>query len=78
MIKSVTLDLKGYVSTLDGILPGMDLILSYFETFKEPYSGNKVIEVILNAGWRKIMKYFKLTDESLVYITVIVLNPNLK
>ena len=78
LIESVTLDLEGHASTLEGTIPGMDLILSHFESFKERYHGNKVMGAMLNAGWRKMNKYYKLTDESPAYIAAIVLNPNLK
>lgn len=33
---------------------------------------------MINAGWRKMVKYYKLTSESPAYVAAIVLNPNLK
>lgn len=56
----------------------MDLILSYFETHKEKYQGDARLEAMINAGWRKMNKYYKLTDESPAYVAAIILNPNLK
>lgn len=33
---------------------------------------------MVNSGWEKLSKYYKLTDQSPVYIAALVLNPNFK
>lgn len=56
----------------------MDYILNAFEEDKVIYASNKFITSMLNAGWRKMDKYYNLTSETPAYAAAIVLDPNLK
>jgi hypothetical protein len=78
LLATATLELESSSSTLDGVLPAMDLILSHYEDYKIKYQGETTMEAMINAGWRKMNKYYQLTEESSAYIAALVLNPNFK
>ena len=56
----------------------MHLILEYYEAWKSTYSEDPILIAMINAGWRKIDKYYRLTDSSPAYIASVILDPNLK
>ena len=60
-------------STLDLILLSMDYILSQFEKIKETYESDVIIALMFNLGWAKIDKYYRLSDNTPVYIAAIIL-----
>ena len=61
-------------STLDLSLPCTDYILSLFEKHKVIYKDDPTFATMFNSGWKKMAKYYKLTDRTPVYITAIVLH----
>ena len=77
-LASTTLSLEGASSTLDQVLPAMDFILYHYEEYKARYQGNGIMEAMINAGWRKLDKYYQLTEHSPAYVAALVLNPNFK
>ena len=77
-LECITLELESNFSTLDCVLSAIDLLLSHYELFKESYSDDNILSAILNAGWRKLDKYYSLSDITLTYVTAIVLNPGFK
>jgi hAT family C-terminal dimerisation region len=77
-LKGITLELEGHSATLKGTLPAMDLILKAYEDRKIEFEGDKVMEAMVNAGWRKMDKYYRLTDKTPAYVAAVVLNPSLK
>jgi hypothetical protein len=40
----------------------MDFILQHYESAKEKYSNDPYLAPIVNLGWAKIDKYYRLTD----------------
>ena len=78
LLSQTTLALETSTSTLDAVLPAMDFILEQFEQFKERYKHDKKLASMFNSGWKKMVKYYKLTDESPAYVAGIVLDPNAK
>lgn len=73
-----TLALEAHHSTLDTVLPAMDFVLEQFESFKEQHRDHAVLAPMFNSGWKKMEKYYTLTDDSPAYLAAIVLNPNFK
>jgi len=65
-------------STLNLTLPSTDYILDLFKKIKTEYKDNLTFVSMFNSGWAKIDKYYKLTDKTPAYITVIVLHPSRK
>lgn len=93
-IVDVTSMVEGTNATLDRVLPSMEFILDHFEKGKvyilylffvlithlnqvkfadDPYLGP-----CCSAGWRKIDKYYSLTDDSTAYMAAVVLDPSHK
>ena len=56
----------------------MHLILEYYEEWKSTYNQHPILISMVNARWKKIDKYYNLTDSSPAYIASIILDPNLK
>jgi hypothetical protein len=72
---------KAYESqelTLDLSLPYTDYILALFKYHKDEYKNNPTFIIIFNSSWKKINKYYKLSDKTPAYITAIVLYPGRK
>ena len=65
-------------STLNLTLSLTDYILDLFKKIKTEYKDNLTFVSMFNSGWAKIDKYYKLTNKTPVYITVIVLYPSRK
>ena len=64
---------KAHESTLNLTLPCTDYILALFEHYKEDHKDNPTFTTMFNSNQKKINKYYKLLDKSLVYIAAIVL-----
>jgi hypothetical protein len=60
-------------STLDLIFPYTDYILMLFERYKNKYKNDLTFATMFNSGWKKIDKYYKLSDKTPANITAIVL-----
>lgn len=78
VFKDITLELEGHASILAMALPAMDLILSHYEKGMHTYRDHTHMRSMCDAGWRKMEKYYGLTDSSSAYVAAIVLNPSLK
>jgi hypothetical protein len=63
---------------LDIILPVMDYVLKQFESAKDGSVGDAILAPMLNSGWSKFDKYYRLTEESPAYTAALVLNPKRK
>src|SRR5437667_7503958 len=70
----------GARSSIWEILPAMEILLQHLETAKVEFehSDYKHITIGINNAWKKLNKYYKLTDMSPIYVAVIILNPQLK
>jgi hypothetical protein len=77
-LKMATKALEGHAATLDRVLPSMDFILDVFERGKRANVDNVIMAPMYNAGWRKLDKYYQLTDDSPAYVAAIVLHPQHK
>jgi hypothetical protein len=69
----ITLELESNASTLDNVLPAMDMILSHFELYKTKWKDDERLAAMINSGWVKMEKYYRLTEESPAYIAALVL-----
>ena len=78
LLKQTTKSLEGLGISLTKALPTMDFILKRFEDRRKEYKNNTVIAPLFQNSQEKLRKYYKLTDETLVYIAVIVLNLSYK
>jgi hypothetical protein len=65
-------------STLDLSFPCTDYILALFERYKVEYKDDLTFAIMFNSGWKKMNKYYELTDKSLAYIAAIILYPGRK
>jgi hypothetical protein len=73
--KDATLSTEGRAATLEKLLPTMDFLLEQFEEGKTRYANDRYMLPCCNSGLSKLQKYYKFTDQSLVYIAAIVLCP---
>lgn len=60
--KQATLALQGHETTLNKALPTMDYILGLFEKAKQNYADDPFMLPMINSGWAKLTKYYKLSD----------------
>ena len=74
----VTKDTEWDTSTLDQVLSGMDFLLMHYDEAKQQYIGNKVMMEHFLTSWYKFDKYYKLTDDTPVYATAVLLHPSLR
>jgi len=77
-IKESTKAMESPDSGLELTLPNMEYILNLFETNKTLNAKHPVMGPMLNSGWLKFEKYYKLTNKSPAYATAVVLNPQFK
>jgi hypothetical protein len=77
-LKMATKALEGHAATLDRVLPSMDFILDVFERGKRASTENVIMAPMYNSGWRKLDKYYQLTDDSPAYVAAIILHPQHK
>lgn len=56
----------------------MDFLLKQFEDSKKKYQDDIFIGPCCNSGWKKLNKYYSLTERSPVYIAALVLCPQWK
>lgn len=76
----VTLATEGVDTFLYKVIPGMDLLLSQLEEYKNIYEHHPLSHMkhVINMGWSKLDQYYKLTDEVPAYVASVVLHPALK
>ena len=65
-------------STLDLSLPYTDYILALFKRYKDEYKDNPTFAIMFNSSWKKINKYYELSDKTPTYVTIIILHPGRK
>lgn len=65
-------------STLDLVLPSIDYILAQFEKLKGVHKDNPIFSPMFNSGWAKMDKYYRLSDNTPVYVAALVLHPSRK
>lgn len=70
-----TISSEGRTDTLECVLPTMDFLLECFEEWKKTHALDPFIGPCCNAGWKKLEKYYALTDRSPAYIAAMVLCP---
>ena len=64
--------------TLNLVLPSTDYILSLFKRLKNEYKDDPTFVLMFNLGWKKIDKYYKLSDKTPAYVAAMVLYPSRK
>jgi hypothetical protein len=63
---------------LDIILPVMDHVLKQLESAKDDLVDDDILAPMLNLGWSKFDKYYRLIEESPACTAALVLNPKRK
>lgn len=78
--RDATAACEGRFATIDTILPTMDFLLERLEAGRRnpTYITDKFLYPCIDAGWRKLRKYYLLTERSPAYTAAIVLCPNTK
>ena len=77
-LAQATMALQSNSNTLDRVLPAMDFILGRFESGKNEYAAHPVMGSMFNSGWAKMEKYYRMTDDTPVYVAALILNPRYK
>lgn len=78
-----TLELEGHRGNgvLYDLLPTMDYLLVHLESTLQLYKARKCSPHLLSSitlAWRKLEKYYRLTDENIVLYAAVVLHPSMK
>ena len=53
----------------------MDFLLEHYESHKAKFRDNPTLSLMINSGWAKLDKYYRLSDQSPTYVVAIVLTP---
>jgi hypothetical protein len=73
-----TLSTKFRGATIARVLLTVDFLLEQFEDGKRKYQDDIFMGPCCNSGWKKLDKYYSLTERSPVYIAALVLCPQWK
>lgn len=73
-----TLACEGRYSTAETILPIMEFLLEIFEEGRLKHVENQFLGLCCQAGWDKLIKYYRKTGESCAYVGAVVLDPTRK
>jgi hypothetical protein len=73
-----TLATEGHASSIDLTLQSMDFLLYKFEQAKAKYELDPFLGPCCNAGWKKLDKYYSMTDRTPAYSAALVLCPHFK
>lgn len=73
-----TLATEGHASSIDLTLQSMDFLLYKFEQAKDRYDLDPFLGPCCNAGWKKLDKYYSMTDRTPAYSAALVLCPRFK
>ena len=63
---------------LDQMLSSMEFLVAHFRAAQLKYNANPCMMTHLLASWFKFDKYYKLIDDSPVYVAAILLHPSLR
>ena len=90
-LKDVSSMMEGNITGVGGfhgngaladVLPGFDHLLDHLERSKAMLAGKgrefASLRTCVNLAWKKLDEYYKLTDDSAVYLVASVLDPRLK
>ena len=69
---------EGRNAIIDSVLPAMDFLLELFEQGAEEFRHDTYMSLCIDAGWKKLVQYYKKADRLPSYIAAIVLNPTKK
>lgn len=78
VFKEITKSTEGESNTLDQMLSSMDFLVTHFRAAQQKYEANPRMTTRILASWFKFDKYYKLTDDSPVYVAAILLHPSLR
>ena len=73
ILKQTTKSLENSFTSLSMVMPAMELIMGHFECQRT--SADSTMAPLYQAGWEKMMKYYRGTDDSPVYAAAQVLHP---
>ena len=66
---------EGLFDTVDRMLPGIEFLLEYLEQSRVLYENNPYMHCRVDCAWKKLIKYYNKTDDTLAYMAATVLNP---
>lgn len=70
---------QGHFATVDKVLPTMEFLLGVLERGKNMYAEDmRFMGPCTKAGWEKLDKWYRRTDDSIAYCAAVVLCPNRK
>ena len=66
---------EGMLDLINRILPCIEFLLQHLENTKEIYRHNIYMTPRVDAAWAKLEKYYKHTDDTIIYVAATILNP---
>jgi hypothetical protein len=78
ILEQATLATEGICDGLEKTLPMMDFILNLLDEAKVEHIDDPVLFPAIQAGWKKLSKYYDNTSKSPAYAAAVVLDPSLK
>ena len=76
--KDTTKSLEGDLTTLDKVLWSMDFLIKHVKSKQEEYAANINLSALLLTIWFAFNKYYKLTNKTPAYASVLLLNLTLQ
>lgn len=73
-----TLNTQGMQASLDTTFTNMEFLIKHFNDMKIKHSENPQFNSRVHTAWFKFDKYYKLSDDTAVYTTSILLHPELR
>jgi hypothetical protein len=73
-----TLATEGYEATIDRVLSTMEFLLEKLEAAKVEFKEHSFLSPCINSAWKKLDKYYGLTERSSAYTAAMVMVPSQK
>jgi hypothetical protein len=73
-----TLNTQGITDSLDTTFTAMEFFVKHFNEMKNKHKDNPQINARVLTAWFKFDRYYKLTDETAIYVASVLLHPELR
>jgi hAT family C-terminal dimerisation region len=73
-----TLNTQGIADSLDTTFTAMEFFVKHFNEMKRKHQNNPQINARVMTAWFKFDRYYKLTDETAIYVASVLLHPELR
>lgn len=77
LFKQTSMSLESSFATLYHTIPSMDMILDHLEERRNDTS-DAIMMPMYQQAWEKMIKYYKLLDDSPAYVASVILHPGIK